>query len=119
MVQLVAYGIDMGSFLLGVYLGLVPVAANIPAKLMAGAFAFAAHRRYTFDARQHGAGGQLVRYALLLVLNVPMSSGALSLLLPVLKAPAVAKFVADTVCVGLTFLASRYLVFRAGAKAVE
>jgi len=113
-VQLLAYVIDMGSFLLGVALGLGPVWANVPAKLLAGAFAFVAHRRVTFRVHgQAGAGSQLLRYGLLLALNVPLSSGLLALLLPWIGPPALAKLVADVICVALTFVASRYLVFRA------
>lgn len=113
-VQVLAYAIDMGGFLLLVALGLGPVWANVPAKLAAGTFAFLAHRHVTFAVGDRaGAGGQALRYALLLALNVPLSSGVLALLLPWLAPAAAAKFVADAICVLLTFLASRHFVFRA------
>ena len=113
-VQVLAYGIDMGSFLLFVALGMGPVLANVPAKLAAGTFAFLAHRRVTFGVHgRGGAGSQLLRYALLLALNVPLSSGLLALLLPWIGPAALAKFIADAICVLLTFFASRHFVFRA------
>jgi putative flippase GtrA len=113
-VQIVAYGIDMGVFLLlASGLALHPLAANVVAKLLAGAFAFVVHRRLTFAV--HGKGGgraQLVKYAALLALNIPAASVVLALLLPWVQPAAAAKFLADVLCVAVTFLASRYLVFR-------
>jgi putative flippase GtrA len=112
-VQVLAYAIDMGGFLLVVWLGGGPLFANVLAKLGAGGFAFLAHRRLTFGLRgEPGAGGQLLRYAVLLALNVPLATGILALLLPWFANAALAKFVADVVCVGLTFLLSSRLVFR-------
>ncbi len=112
-VQILAYGIDMGGFLAILALGGEPLLANVIAKLAAGGFAFLAHRRLTFAVHQSSAaGGQLLRYSLLLALNVPLATGLLALLLPWIAVPAAAKFIADVVCVGLTFLASRWLVFR-------
>ena len=111
-VQVIAYGIDMGGFLLlNTLLG--PLSANVLSKIVAGIFAFVAHRRVTF--RVHGLSDgrtQLLKYALLLALNIPVSSGLLALLLPWLAPPdALAKLVSDIACVGLTFILSRHLVF--------
>ncbi|MDI9238739.1 GtrA family protein [Lysobacter sp. LF1] len=112
-VQIVAYAADMGSFLLATsLLGWQPLPANVLAKLVAGSLAFVAHRRITFGV--HGKGRertQLFRYIALLALNVPMSSGALAVLLHVVHMEVLAKFLADVVCVGVTFLLSRHLVF--------
>lgn len=116
-VQIAAYGIDMGSFLLATgAFGWSALSSNVVAKLLAGAFAFVAHRRITF--RVHGKGGgraQLFKYATLLALNVPLSSGALALLLPWFELEALAKFVADVLCVGITFFLSRHVVFTSPA----
>lgn len=112
-VQVLAYSIDMGSFLaLSRLAGMDALPANVVAKLLAGGFAFVVHRRVTFAVAGKGsAPGQLVRYAALLALNVPVASAFLALLLPWLSPPALAKFTADVICVLLTFFASRYLVF--------
>lgn len=110
-VQIVAYCIDMGGFLLLDHLT-GPLAANALSKIAAGIFAFIAHRRVTFKV--HGVSDgrkQLIKYVLLLALNIPLSSGLLALLLPWLAPVALAKFVSDVGCVGVTFLLSRYLVF--------
>lgn len=110
-VQVVAYAIDISGFLLfSIFIG--PVAANVLSKIGAGIFAFTVHRRVTFKVYGHSDGRiQLVKYALLLSLNVPVSSGLLMLLLKWLSPPVVAKILSDVFCVWLTFLASRYIVF--------
>jgi putative flippase GtrA len=110
-VQVVAYGLDMGSFLLlSIMLG--PLTSNVLSKIVAGIFAFIAHRRITFKVHGHGDGRtQLLKYALLLAVNIPLSSGLLALLLPWIAPAALAKFAGDVACVGFTFVLSRYVVF--------
>lgn len=116
-VQLVAYAIDMGGFLLLVALQVAPLPANVVAKIVAGGFAFLVHRGFTFCvAGTDRSAHQLLRYALLLAINVPVATTLLALLLPWLQPPALAKFVADAACVALSFLATRHLVFRSGAS---
>jgi putative flippase GtrA len=110
-VQVVAYGIDMGGFLL---LSIVwpPLPANVASKIAAGIFAFIAHRRITFKVHGDGDGHkQLLKYALLLGLNIPLSSGLLAVLLHWISPAALAKLISDVACVGLTFLLSRHFVF--------
>ena len=112
-VQLAAYAIDMGSFLLLLQFGAWgPVGANVVAKIAAGGFAFFAHRAFTFrvEGRERMAG-EALRYGILLALNVPVASALLAVLLFVIPHPAIAKFAADVVCVGLTFLLTRHAVF--------
>lgn len=119
-VQVVAYGIDMGSFLLFLHLaGFGPLTANVLGKLLAGLFAFFAHRAFTFAVpgadRQ---ASQALRYFLLLALNLPLSSLVLAALLQVIAAEVPAKFLADVVCVCLTYWLSKHYVFtRLGAPA--
>jgi len=110
-VQIIAYGIDIGGFLL-LCLLISPVPANVLSKMAAGSFAFIAHRRVTFKVHRYGGGrGQLLKYAALLAINIPISSGLLVLLLTWLPVAALAKIVSDTICVGMTFVLSRHLVF--------
>lgn len=112
-VQLLAYAIDMGGFvLLTAAADAAPVLANIGGKVAAGCFAFLAHRRFTFGVHRHAnARAQLVRYALLLAANIPASSLLLAWLLHWVDWDVAAKFVSDVICVVLTFAASRTLVF--------
>lgn len=114
LVQIVAYAIDLGTFELLFLPGFAgPVAANLLAKLPAGAFAFLAHRRYTFEA--HGSGrapAEAVRYFTLLCINAPVSSLILAAILPLVPNATVAKIAADVISVGLTFLVTKHLVFR-------
>lgn len=112
-VQLVAYVFDMGTFVLLGLAGVQPVAANVASKLVAGAFAFISHRRFTFGVhRQRDGGAQLAKYAVLLAVNIPLSSALLALLLRWIPFPIPAKLLADAIGIVLTFALSRHLVFR-------
>lgn len=115
-VQVIAYGLDMGGFvLLFSYFGVNPLAANVVGKVLAGGFAFFAHRSFTFGvAGETGAAQQAARYFTLLALNVPLSALALSAMLWVIPTVVLAKFVADMICVFLTYWLSRRFVFRSG-----
>lgn len=112
-VQLVAYAIDLGVFVLLFHAGVTgPIAANVVAKLAAGAFAFQAHRGYTFRVQgRTRIGREAMKYALLLALNVPLASALLALLMLVVPSATVAKIAADVICVGLTFMLTKHGVF--------
>jgi putative flippase GtrA len=112
-VQVVAYGFDMGGFLLMFsVLGMHPVVANLFGKMAAGVFAFFTHRSFTFRlSDEHRHHGQAVRYFVLLGINLPLSAGVLSLVLLVVKYPVAAKFIADVICVLLTYWLSKTYVF--------
>ena len=54
-IQVFAYGVDIGSFLLVLQLGIAgPIIATGFSKLAAGIFAFIAHRRVTFNVAGSG-----------------------------------------------------------------
>jgi putative flippase GtrA len=112
-VQLLAYVLDMGGFVL--LLNTIradPIVANIFGKVLAGLFAFIAHRNFTFnEARNENKGRQAGMYFLLLALNVPLSSAALSVILWFIPHPISAKLISDVVCVALSYWASKKLVF--------
>lgn len=112
-IQLLAYGIDMGLFLTVLHSGISgPIWANATAKIAAGFFAFTAHRSFTFRVGENTAMMQQgIRYFTLLILNVPVASGILALLLIWVANPVAAKFVADVTCVALTFWLSKHCVF--------
>jgi putative flippase GtrA len=114
-IQVGAYVLDLGTFfLLARYAGTGPLYANAAGKVVAGAVAFFAHRHITFEA--HGQGnmrGQALRYVALLGLNIPLSSAVLAVLLHFIAWPPAAKVASDGICLGLTFLLSRHLVFTA------
>jgi putative flippase GtrA len=117
-VQLVAYAIDLGLFVLLFHAGMAgPIAANVVAKIAAGAFAFAAHRHFTFAVTgTHRIGREALKYGVLLALNVPVASGLLALLMLVTPHPTIAKILSDVICVGLTFLLTRHAVFGQGSR---
>lgn len=114
-IQVLAYGIDMGSFLFALHFGLAgPIVANVVAKLAAGGFAFAAHRHFTFDVGGSGfIKRQAVRYFLLLAANVPIASGLLALTLLWIPVPVVAKLLSDVVGVVFTYVLSKHFIFNA------
>jgi putative flippase GtrA len=118
-IQVVAYGVDMVTFLFLLHLSAwQPILANAAAKVLAGTFAFLAHRRVTFAVhRAGGAWSQSLRYAALLLVNIPISSLLLGLALTVVPHPTAAKILSDVIAVGFTFWLSRRYVFTAGLRA--
>lgn len=112
-IQLLAYGIDMGLFLIVLHSGIAgPIWANVLAKITAGIFAFIVHRSFTFRVGDNTVMiQQAIRYFTLLALNVPFASGILALLLVWITQPVAAKLVADVACVALTYWLSKHLVF--------
>lgn len=120
-IQLLAYAIDMGTFLLVLSLEISgPVKANILAKLAAGAFAFIVHRYFTFQIEDKvEVKQQAFRYFLLLALNIPFASFVLAILLMWIAEPVVAKFIADIVSVALTYWMSKRFIFTSKQKAVN
>jgi putative flippase GtrA len=119
-IQLLSYGIDMGLFLVVLNSGLTgPITANVIAKLAAGTFAFLVHRAFTFRVTgQAGASRQAVLYCLLLALNMPLASVMLSVLLVWVSDEVVAKFLADVLCVSLTYAMSKHFIFAGGVDPV-
>lgn len=120
-VQVLAYGLDMGSFLLALsWWGAQPLLANVFGKVVAGCFAFFAHRSFTFDAAADARrGSQAVMYTLLLALNIPLSAAALAVVLAVVPHPVLAKFLSDVICVLVTYWLSKRYVFSAREKSSQ
>lgn len=112
LVQLVAYFIDMGGFLLLLKMDVDWLVANIVSKLLAGLFAFLAHRHFTFSgATATDSRIQAFKYFLLLSLNLPLSTLVLGQALKFVSYPVVAKFIADAICILFTFWLSKRVVF--------
>jgi len=114
-VQVVAYGVDMGSFLLLTKVAAAdPVIANVGAKIVAGCFAFLVHRHFTFEARDNAtASSQAARYFLTLACNIPLAAGLMKVLLYVIGPPWLAKFISDVANVALTYWVSKVFIFGA------
>lgn len=111
-IQLMAYVLDMGSFLVLIgNIGDHPVWANIASKIVAGTFAFFGHRRFTFVLGTRTAPSEVAKYVLLVLANIPMTSLVLVALLYWTDVVALAKFFADVSCVGITFLLAKFVVF--------
>lgn len=113
-VQVTAYGFDIGSFLiLFELLGVNALLSNAVGKCIAGAFAYYAHFQFTFrqpgDVRHRS---QVLRYAGLLGLNVPLSTLILAALLHLVPSEWLAKVLADCIGVVLTYFLSKRFVFR-------
>ncbi|ALI05373.1 MULTISPECIES: GtrA family protein [Pseudomonas] len=111
-IQLVAYALDMGAFLLLIALfEEQPVLANIAGKGVAGVFAFFLHRHFTFQSSHGSSKAQAVRYFSLLAINIPVASALFSVGLAIVDNPAPVKFVCDVACVALTYWISKLFVF--------
>lgn len=112
-IQACAYAIDMGFFLVFIHsMALDPIWANVSSKLISACFSFSAHRNFTFSGADPDAKfSQALKYFLLLGLNVPLSTLILAVLMKWIVLPALAKFIADVLCVGISFLQTKYLVF--------
>ena len=113
MIQLFAYVIDMGSFLLMLgFLALNPIAANIIGKLAGGVFAFIAHRNITFKSNhKKDKATQARRFFMLSMFNIPLSSMLLLVLLKCIPYAALAKFMADVSCVFFNYWMNKTFVF--------
>jgi len=113
LVQVLAYGLDMGGFLLMLELvGTGPLLANIAGKVLAGTFAYFAHHYFTFaisSGRQER--GQALKYLSLLAFNLPLSSLVLAATLYLVPHAVLAKLFADAACIGLTYWLSKTFVF--------
>ena len=112
-IQLLAYVLDMGGFFLILKMDIFgPVVANIIGKSAAGIFAFIVHRNFTFRSNEAAdKQSQAIRYFVGLVLYIPFSTGVLSSLLIWIKEPEIAKFLADVIGVGTSYLISKKLIF--------
>ncbi|MDC1227846.1 GtrA family protein [Oceanospirillaceae bacterium] len=112
-IQLMGYVLDMGGFLLILKMDIFgPVIANLIGKSAAGIFAFIAHRNFTFRSNEPAdKKSQAIRYFVGLALYIPFSTGVLSLLLIWIKEPEIAKFLADVIGVGISYLISKKLIF--------
>jgi len=113
MIQILAYVIDMGSFLLMLgLLALNPIAANIIGKLGGGIFAFIAHRNITFKSNhKKDKAAQARRFFMLGMLNIPLSSMLLLMLLKCVPYTVLAKFMADVSCVFFNYWVNKTFVF--------
>lgn len=113
LIQLIAYVVDIGIFLLAFKSGLFgPIISNVFGKVAAGLFAFVTHRNYTFYSNDSADSlNQAFRYFILLTLNVPLSSGILAIFLVFIEEAIISKVLADVVSVTLTFWLSKTFVF--------
>lgn len=111
-VQLLAFALDFSVFWALFSTTQMPILANVLAKCCAGACAFFLHRSFTFaQSSQSDLLPQVLKYVTVLLLYIPASSLALFLLMEFFP-PLIAKVVADVILVGLSFMISRYLIFK-------
>lgn len=112
-ISAIAYGIDMGAFLLLINVADIGlVTSNVLGKMLSAVFSFSAHRRFTFPQVDKSKRlDQMMKYSLLVGLNIPIATAILALLNQWISPPALAKFIADLLCVVLSYLQTKYLVF--------
>jgi putative flippase GtrA len=112
-VQILAYAIDMGIFILLINTPLIdPIGVNILSKISAGIFAFIVQRKFTFKvAAKELVKMQAIRYFIVLIFNIPIASVILILMLYLIADPVLAKFLSDIVCVNLSYMLGKYFIF--------
>lgn len=113
LVQLIAYVLEISCFAIALsYFGFEIIGANLVSKLFAGFFAFFAHRKFTFSGAESSNGiFQAFKYFTLLSLNIPASSILISLCVMLSPNPIIAKFVSDSICIVVTFIVSKKIIF--------
>jgi putative flippase GtrA len=120
-VQVLAYVVDMCIFL--IFLNWVasgPICANIFSKISAGFFAFMVQRKFTFKvASNELIQRQAFRYFTVLIINIPIASAILFLILLLISDKVIAKISADIVGVGISYLFSKYFIFSTKQNHIE
>jgi putative flippase GtrA len=115
-VQVLAYFIDMGIYIFLVsMLFISPFFANIISKFIAGIFAFIIQRRFTFRVpANYRMCKQAALYFLVLIINIPVASAILILILNFISDAVLAKFLSDIACIGISYLLSKNIIFSKG-----
>lgn len=116
LVQVIAYIFDFGIFLTTLEYFDDVIIANILSKCSAGFLGFMIHRRFTFRIEGGPKKVQARRYALVLVLNIPLSTLLLSVFVLIITLPVIAKLFADIFILYLTFYVMKSFVFRLGEQ---
>ena len=102
----------MGVFLIFVeLLAIGPLISNVLSKLAAGAFAFFLHRSFTFELKDAPHRLQALQYTSLLMINIPLTSIALALMVTFIPYVVVAKFLSDVSCLALSYFMSKKYIF--------
>lgn len=110
-VQIVAYVVDFACFFaMNQLCGLTLTISNVTGKALAGAFAFVAHRYFTFQPSKLGVTHEFIRYVSLLMFNTGFSSVLLNIFSLYLS-PVNAKVLADVASVAISFVLVGTIVF--------
>lgn len=92
----VAYGIDLGGFILLLSYGLSPLTSNIIIKLVAAIFGFFSHRYFTYSIKNFNEiKKEAIRYFSLAIFYTPTSSIFLYGIMQIVKNPIYAKAISD------------------------
>ncbi|MDB5582191.1 MAG: GtrA family protein [Bradyrhizobium sp.] len=92
------------------------IAANSCAKILAGTFAFLAHRYITFFSKsRESVILQIFKYIIALVATTALASGILYLISQSFVHVGIAKIVSDIIVVGASFIISKFFIFRRAA----
>ena len=113
-VAVLAYLVDIGVFSLLYYTRLADITvANLTGKVATAIFGFFAHRTVTFQLTgNRGMAKEAIKYFGLAFLYAPFITGLLLLLLPFFSSATLAKIVADTIGVIVTFALAKLFVFQ-------
>lgn len=116
-VQILAYALEMGTFIIARALEYNLILSNSCAKFLALVVAFVLHRHVTFSSTTQSAFQQGANYFVLFLFNVSAATGLLWLLKNYMPETA-AKFISDTVLIVLSFALARLFVFKTNSIAL-
>lgn len=107
-------GVDVGVFLVLTWFGVQPVLASAIGFMSAFVINFKGNQQLVFRVR--GNRGQLVRYIVLVVVNLGLSAGIVALGVALGVNPVAAKAISMVLIAAFNFIAMRLWVFPAAAE---
>jgi putative flippase GtrA len=97
-IAVAAYVIDMGGFIVLLFLNVPPILANILVKIGAAIFGFYGHRYFTYQIKHsNNILAHAIKYFGLVLVYTPVSSVCLAIMIKIIADPVVAKFICDVV----------------------
>lgn len=108
-----AYAIDMGGYIIMVYLGIKPIFANACIKIVAAIFGFFMHRNFTYQIKnKKKIRLQAIKYFGMALLYSPLSTAVLFVCLRLFDEPVFSKFFSDIILILITYLVTTRYTFK-------
>jgi putative flippase GtrA len=112
-IAFIAYTIDIGGYVLMLYLGIKPILANACIKIVAAFFGFFMHRKFTYQIKgKKKIRTHAMRYFGMALLYTPLSSFVLFVCLQLFHDPVFSKFFSDVILIFITYLITTTYTFK-------